>query len=173
MTTNHIHSLIQKCLSTHCTEILNQWCESLDQADKFMLFRMTGDLRLTLRKYFDEIISSLTDSRITIPPLPKNPLPLDVARREVSILLEGKDTILKFVYSDLHLSGKDWLVAHKKLTEIFHRILRVNSESACDSCRWALDARLNEVKELSMSLQQAIKEKCHHGDENCTCGECI
>ncbi len=173
MTKNYIHSLIQKCLLTHCAEILDLWSNNLDQSDKFLLFRMTGDLRFTLRKYFDEVVVSTVDGRLNLPPLPMNPIPLDAARREVSILLVGKELFTKFIYSHLGLPPQKWLIAQKRITEVFHRILRANSESTCDSCRLALDGRFQEVKELSASLEKATKEHCQNEDGDCTCRGCV
>lgn len=124
-------------------KILDLWTVRLNHPEKFLLFRMMNNDRLTLSKYFDEVVASLTESRVTIPPLPSEPFPLDGARREVSILLEGKEIMTTYLREHLNLSAEDRLLVHEKINEIFHGLLRANSESACDLCRWALDEKLS------------------------------
>ncbi len=56
-----------------------------------------------------------------------------------------------------------------RLNEVFHRLLRENSESACDSCRWTLSEKLQNVEGLAKSLEKVVHEECNRGD--CACGD--
>jgi hypothetical protein len=162
MTHNHLNSHIQKCLFTSREKVLDLWASRLDQPEKSLLEHMMGDFRLTLSKYYEQITSSLTESMVIIPPLPTEPFDLDGARREVSILLEGKEVVMKFLREHLVISNKDRLLAHQRMTEIFHDLLRANSDSACDSCRHALDRLESKTATPSCDGECGCGGNCDH-----------
>jgi hypothetical protein len=153
---DQIHALIRKCLREHRAEVIEKWEKNLEIDEKFLLFQMTDDLGLTLNKYLDEVLALLVPTYATIPPLSHNPLPWDAVRREIAVLLTGRKVLVHFLKEHLNVSEEEWLHVRDDFNRVFQQVLRKNSASACDCCRWAMDNQMAVFTKIETDLYKTI-----------------
>lgn len=159
-----IHSLVVSCLRDCRCEIVERWVERLNVEGKFLLFQMSGDIRHTLDAFFSEILSIYDGVHTEMPKLPYYPVSMDVARKEVHILLIGEEVFVELMRKYLQLTGKDWIIARCKMNEVFHSALRNNSLTACDCCCWAKNEYIGELERLGKMIPDFLSG---HSNRDC------
>ena len=154
MAQNNEHGLVETCLKEHRSEILTHWDRRLNMSERFLLFRMSENVQLTLNGFFNEIVAIYTQRRMTMPKLPPHPIPRDAAQNEVHILLVGEEVFVETLEEHLKASPAEWIAIRREINTVFHEALRNNSLTTCDCCRWAVNEDLAQLEKLESALKQ-------------------